>query len=109
MRTGSVESAATRKLKYAASASPRRLVRCARRSNNTPTTNSPMGKWIKTTCCACFAKTIVLISNGFTLIGRSLHDDRTGHFGMDRAEIGICSCFVEGKGELFLGIQHLSV
>src|SRR6266403_3253126 len=48
------------------------------------------------------------IRNGW-LIGGSLHHDGAGHFGVDGAEVRISSGFAEGKGELFVGIQHLGL
>src|SRR5882757_3303337 len=48
-------------------------------------------------------------TKGFTLTGRSLHNHRAGHLGVDGAKVRIRSGFVEGKRELFIGIQHLGL
>src|ERR1700740_3248903 len=36
-------------------------------SNASAEMNSAIGKWISTTCCACFARQTVLRSKGFTI------------------------------------------
>ena len=41
--------------------------------------------------------------------GRSLHNDRAGHFWVDGAEVRIRSGFGEGKGKLLVSIQHLGL
>src|SRR5246127_3555435 len=107
--TGTVEIAATRKVKWAASAMPPGLVCGARKANSPPAANSAIGKWINTTCCACLASSTVLGSKGFTLIGRSLHNDRAGHFRVDGAQVRIGSGFGEGKREFLVGIEHLGL
>src|ERR1700675_3967950 len=46
------------------------------------------------------------MSKGFTLMVISLHDDLAGHLRVNRAEVGVGSCFAESEGKLFVGIQH---
>src|SRR5579863_1956252 len=71
--------------------------------------NSAIGKWINTTCCACFAKITVLMSNGCKVAPHSLRDDFAGHLRMNRAEVRISSRFAEGEGELFIGVKHFGL
>ena len=48
------------------------LVHCALRLNATAEMNSAIGKWISTTCCACFASSAVLRSKGFIMLATCL-------------------------------------
>jgi hypothetical protein len=64
---GTTITAAIEMFKYAALAScDSRLPRDSR-SNPTPVINNAIGKWISTTCCACFASRIVRRSKGLTI------------------------------------------
>src|SRR6266513_4052333 len=76
---------------------------------STPIITSAIGKWISTTCCACFAKTTVFMSNGCKVAPRSLHDDFARHLRMNRAEVRIRSRFAEGEGELFVCVEHFGL
>src|SRR5580700_441673 len=62
-----------------------------------------------TTCCACFAKSTVFMSNGCKVAPHSLHDDFAGHLRMNRTEVRISSRLAEGEGELFIRIHHLGL
>src|SRR2546423_14255302 len=71
--------------------------------------NSAIGKWISTTCCACFAQSTAYMSNGCTGAPQSLHDDFAGHLRENRAEVRISSRFAEGEGELFGRVEHFGL
>src|SRR5216684_2663966 len=70
---------------------------------------SAIGKWISTTCCACFAKSTVFMSKGCKVAPHSLHDDFAGHLRMNRTEVRISSRFAEGEGELFVRVEHFGL
>src|SRR5580704_6838346 len=71
--------------------------------------NNAIGKWISTTCCACFAKSTVFMSNGCKVAPHSLHDDFAGHLRMNGTEVRISSWFAEGEGELFVRVEHFGL
>src|ERR1700739_3790005 len=61
---------------------------------------------MSTTCCACFAKSTVFMSNGCKVAPHSLDDDFASHLRMNRAEVRIRSRFAEGEGKLFVRVEH---
>src|SRR5258708_39779191 len=67
------------------------------------------GKWISTTCCACLAKSIVLMSKGFALIVPSLHHNLAGHFRANGAKVRITSRLAEGERELLIRVAYLGL
>src|SRR5258708_35788149 len=67
------------------------------------------GKWISTTCCACLAKSIVLMSKGFALIVPSLHHNLAGHFRVNGAKVRITSRLAEGERELLIGVEYFGL
>src|SRR2546423_14607774 len=71
--------------------------------------NSAIGKWISTTCCACFAKSTAFMSNGCKGAPQSLHDDFAGHLRANRGEVRISSRFAEGEGELFVRVEYFGL
>src|ERR1700739_1123881 len=79
------------------------------RSKAAPVMSNAIGKWISTTCCACFANRVLFRSKGWTLMGRLLDHDGCGHLRMDGAEIRIGSGLREGEGKLFVGIEDLGL
>src|SRR6476619_7838550 len=62
---------------------------------------------MRTTCCACFASTTVLMSERFTCIISSPYHDPAGHLRMNGTEIGVRARRREGERELLVGIQYL--
>src|SRR2546429_1798337 len=66
----------------------------------------PIRKCLSTSCCACFASTAALMSNGCMVFARSLHDCLAGHLRVDREEVRISSHFAEGVSELLIRIKH---
>src|SRR6516162_7392304 len=64
---------------------------------------------MSTTCCACFASTTVLMSNGFALISSSLHYNLAGHLRVNGTEVGKRSGLGKRIRELFVGIQYLGL
>src|SRR6266581_7113297 len=46
------------------------------------------------------------MSNGFRLIGWLLDHHTRGHFGVNRAEVGIVSGLGESERKLFIGVQN---
>src|SRR6266851_3574213 len=64
---------------------------------------------MSTTCCACFARTTVLMSNGCKVSPHLLRDDFAGHLRMNRAEVRIRSGLAEGERELFIRVEHFGL
>src|SRR5260370_20965051 len=64
---------------------------------------------MSTTCCACFASTTVLMSNGFALISSSLHYNLAGHLRVNGTEVGKRSGLGKCIRELFVCIQYLGL
>src|ERR1700739_1932145 len=102
---GRMKAAATDTFRYAAPANCDSRLPRERTSNPTPMMNNAIGKWMSTTCCACFSRTIVRKSKGLTIAdfaflkftpdntspkdGGLLHDQCAFHVWMDGADVVI--------------------
>src|SRR5436190_12866600 len=84
--------------------------------------NNAIGKWISTTCCACFAEMADLKSKGFSIFLRSfsrgrerwfaawpywsLHYDLAGHLWVNRAEVRIGSGSGESERKFLVRVEN---